>query len=91
MIDPAYPVPFHFDRRSAPSSFLLTNRSQERLTGLSFSLLGSGMMKATAPLLMEPGQQIRLRIIGPDLSRSAILVIRWFRPDGDEYLWRVSF
>jgi hypothetical protein len=91
MIDPAYPVPFHFDRRSAPSLYLLTNIGPEQLSGLSFTLLGSGIMRATAPLLIDPGQQVQLRIAGPNLPRRAVLVVRWFRPNSDEYLWRVSF
>ncbi|MGA1838029.1 hypothetical protein VD659_13975 [Herbiconiux sp. 11R-BC] len=65
--------------------------SEEPLRGLSFTLLGSGLMRATAPLLLVPGQEIRLHIRGSSLPRSAVLIIRWFRPNGDEYLWRVSF
>jgi hypothetical protein len=87
----AYPVPLRLDRRDAPRSYRLTNVSDEPLRGLSFSLLGAGLMRATAPLLLVPGQEVRLRIRGDSLPQAAVLIIRWFRPNGDEYLWRVSF
>lgn len=87
----AYPVPLRLDRRDAPRSYRLSNISDEPIRGLSFSLLGSGLMRATAPLLLAPGQEVLLRIRGESLPQSAVLIIRWFRPNGDEYLWRVSF
>jgi hypothetical protein len=87
----AYRVPLTLDRSGAPHSYRLTNTGSEPLRGLSFSLLGSGLMRATAPVLLVPGQQVRLSIRGAALPVSSILVVRWFRPDGDEYLWRVSF
>jgi hypothetical protein len=30
-------------------------------------------------------------ISGHDLAKDTIGVIRWFRPNDQEYLWRVSF
>jgi len=87
----AYPVPLRLDRRDAPRSYRLSNVGEEPLRGLSFTLLGSGLMRASPPLLLVPGQEVRLRIRGSSLPVSAVLIIRWFRPSGDEYLWRVSF
>ncbi len=87
----AYPVPLRLDRRDAPRSYELVNTSDEPLRGLSFSLLGAGLMRASAPLLLHPGQSVRLRISGATLPEFAVLIVRWFRPNGDEYLWRVSF
>ncbi|WP_291051340.1 hypothetical protein [Herbiconiux sp.] len=87
----AYPVPLRLDRRDAPRSYLLQNVGDEPLRGLSFSLIGTGMMRASPPLLLAPGQAVRLRIRGSTLPLSAVLIIRWFRPNDDEYLWRVSF
>jgi hypothetical protein len=87
----AYPVPLRLDRSGAPARYGLRNISDEPLRGLSFSLLGSGLMRATPPLLLAPGHEMTLRIRGSTLPVSAILIIRWFRPNGDEYLWRVSF
>jgi hypothetical protein len=91
MIDVAYPVPFAISRFSAQNSLVLTNRSPERLTALSFSLLGTGSLRTTAPVVVAPGQQVRLSVTGQELPRSGIVVVRWFRPDGSEYLWRITF
>jgi len=91
MIDVAYPVPFAISRRNARHSLVLTNRSPERLTALSFSLLGTGLLRTTAPLVLDPGQQVRLTVAGQELPRRGIVVVRWFRPDGSEYLWRITF
>ena len=87
----AYRVPLRLDRRDAPRHYRLRNVGDEPLRGLSFSLLGSGVMRASPPLLLAPGAEVTLRIRGSTLPVSAILIIRWFRPNGDEYLWRVSF
>jgi hypothetical protein len=91
MIDVAYPVPFAIERRTAPHTLVLTNRSPERLTALSFTLLGAGSVRTTAPLLLDPGRQVRLVVAAPELPRRGIVVVRWFRPDGSEYLWRITF
>ncbi|WP_368499442.1 hypothetical protein [Herbiconiux sp. A18JL235] len=87
----AYPVPLRLDRRDAPHSYTLKNIGDEPLRGISFSLLGPGLMRATPPVLLQPGERLRLRIRGTGLSVGTVLVVRWFRPGGDEYLWRISF
>ena len=87
---PAYSVPLRVDRSRAPT-YSLTNVGNERITGVTFCLLGSGVMPARAPLALEAGAATTLTIRGDDLARRTVLVVRWFRPDGDEYLWRVSF
>jgi hypothetical protein len=56
-----------------------------------FSLHGSGVMPVSAPSTLEPGDVLEIVISGSDLARNTIGVVRWFRPDGQEYLWRVSF
>lgn len=91
MIDAAYPVPFAIERRTAPHTLVLTNRSSERLTALSFSLLGTGSVRTTAPVVLDPGRQVRLVVSGQELPRRGIVVVRWFRPDSAEYLWRITF
>lgn len=87
---PAYPVPFTFDRTHAPR-FGLTNHSLETLTGVRFSLLGAGSMPVQAPVSLPPGQTAWIPIFGDDLARTTILIVRWSRANGDEYLWRASF
>jgi hypothetical protein len=86
----AYPVPFRFDRSDAPR-YRLTNASLEPLTGVRFALLGRGSMPAQAPVALNPGQTTTIPIFGDDLARNTILIVRWSRHNGDEYLWRASF
>jgi hypothetical protein len=89
--DSAYPVPFSIQRDTAPRRYLVTNNGPERLDGITLSLLGVGMMPASAPSALLPGESLEVLISVRDLARSTVLVVRWFRPNGEEYLWRVSF
>ena len=88
--EPAYAVPLRVDRSHAPR-YRLLNVGHERLIGLSTTLLGSGAMTASAPVTLDVGAATELLIRGDDLARRTVLVVRWFRPTGEEYLWRVSF
>lgn len=85
-----YRLPFHFDRASAPR-YRLHNRGAEPVRGVTITLLGSGVMAAGPPRILRPGDQLELVIRGDDLARETTLVIRWLRPSGEEYLWRVAF
>ncbi len=89
--DSAYPVPFQIVRDAGPRRYLLTNRGGEALYGVTMSLLGAGVMPATAPSTLEPGDSLDVMIAARDLASSTVLVVRWFRPTGEEFLWRVSF
>ena len=86
-----YRVPLRFDRTLAPFAYRLVNDSGEALRGVTALLDGPGVMHALSPVALAPGAFIDLRIRGADLARSTVLVIRWLRPNNDEYLWRVSF
>ncbi|MCU1423601.1 MAG: hypothetical protein JWN36_3252 [Microbacteriaceae bacterium] len=86
-----YAVPFRVDRDAGPRRYLLTNTSEERLDGIALSLLGQGVMPASPPRALEPGETLEVLISARDLARSTVLVVRWFRPTGEEFLWRVSF
>jgi hypothetical protein len=85
----AYRVPWHFERGNG--HFTLRNLGTERLAAVTFNLYGSGIMPASAPATLEPGDALEIVIAGSDLARDTIGVVRWFRPNGEEYLWRVSF
>jgi hypothetical protein len=89
--DSSYPVPFVVERDAGPRRYVLTNAGRERLDGVTMSLLGAGVMPASAPSALEPGESLEVLISVNDLARSTVLVVRWFRPNSDEYLWRVSF
>jgi hypothetical protein len=85
----AYRVPWVFER--GEGRYALRNLGAETLTAVTFSLHGSGMMPATAPTTLYPGDTLEIVISGRDLARDTVGVVRWFRPDEREYLWRVSF
>jgi hypothetical protein len=91
----AYRVPWQFERGDGRASvrhcFTLRNLGLERLTRVTFNLYGSGIMPTSAPSTLEPGDCLEIVISGTNLQRDTIGLVRWFRPDGREYLWRVSF
>jgi len=87
----AYRVPLRVDRSDAPRIYRLMNIGTETLTGLRVTLLGSGVMAPLSRLRVPPGASVSLVVRGDNLARSSVLIVRWFRPGGDEYLWRVSF
>jgi hypothetical protein len=93
--DNAYRVPWLFERGTghapSPSGFTLRNLGSETLTRVTFNLYGAGLMPSSAPSTLEPGDALEIVISGADLARDTIGLVRWFRPNGQEYLWRVSF
>ena len=88
---PAYAVPLWVDRASAPRLYRVANLGDETIRGLRADLLGPGHVEPVLVPLLFPGDSVVLTMVGPDLERSSVMVLRWFRPDGDEYLWRFSF
>lgn len=86
----AYAVPLSIDRSRAPH-YELVNVSSESLRAVTLTLLGSGLMLPGAPRGLLPGQSLDFILQGDDLARNAVVVVRWFRPSGEQYLWRVSF
>ena len=87
----AYRVPFVVDRSRAPYRYYLVNRSSETLDSVRLSVLGSGLLLPVSQSRVLPGALLGFAVRGPNLARNSVVVVRWFRPNGDEYLWRVSF
>jgi hypothetical protein len=91
----AYRVPWIFERGDGTgvplNCFTLRNLGAERLTAVTFNLHGRGIMPASAPSTLDAGDSLEIVISGNDLARDTIGLVRWFRPNGQEYLWRVSF
>lgn len=88
---PAYRVPFRFERGESLLTHRLINVGDDPVYGVTFTLHGGGLMRATTPTLLAPGHGVEVSIAAVDLALATILVVRWFRHDGVEYLWRVSF
>jgi hypothetical protein len=87
----AYRVPFVVDRSRAPVRYYLVNRSGEPLHGLRLAVLGSGLLLPVSQTRLLPGGVLGFAVRGHELARNSVVVVRWFRPNDDEYLWRVSF
>lgn len=87
----AYPVPLWLDREGAPRTYRLSNIGDEPLRGLSARLLGPGHLEPVHVPVLSPGATVTLTVVGPELERSSTAVVRWFRPSGEEFLWRFSF
>ncbi|MBX3093430.1 MAG: hypothetical protein KF680_02645 [Cryobacterium sp.] len=88
--EPAYTVPFVVDRSDAPR-FRLTNIGTEAARAITLTLLGPGVMLANAPNHLAPGETLEFTVRGENLAQSTVAIVRWFRADESEYLWRVSF
>lgn len=88
--DFAYRVPLAVERGPG-RLYRFTNTSAEVLRGVTLTLHGSGVMGANAPTTLHPSETLEVDIAGRSLARDTILVVRWFRSSGEEYLWRVSF
>ena len=86
----AYPVPF-LVVRPAPGRVRLVNRSDDVLRCVVFLVLGPGVLGADVIGTVEPGGVIETSVRGRELARSTSLVVRWLRPDDEEYLWRIAF
>ncbi|MBN9238388.1 MAG: hypothetical protein BGO97_01790 [Micrococcales bacterium 70-64] len=88
MYEDAYRVPFRLERR--PPEYRLVNEGDEPVHGVAVTVHGAGMLAANSPAKLQPGEALEVTISGERLERASILVVRWFRPDGVEYLWRAS-
>jgi hypothetical protein len=67
------------------------NTSEDTLRGVTVSIAGRARLTVSAPAALAPGDAVAATVTGPDLARDTVLVVRWFLPDGREYLWHVSF
>lgn len=88
--DIAYRVPWFVDRSAAPW-YSLVNNGDEELTGVHLTLNGEGDLLWRPLLRVAPGAAIDVVVRGDDPARGSIMCVRWFRPNSEEYVWRVSF
>ncbi|MBK0421843.1 hypothetical protein JD292_07125 [Leucobacter sp. CSA2] len=62
---------------------------------MRLALAGGGMLGLSLPRTVQPGERVRAVLRGSDAERAlgtadAMLVLRWFEPDGRELLWPIS-
>jgi hypothetical protein len=85
----AYRVPWRVDRTTTPH-LRLVNAGRQTLSGVTVSIAGGSRLRVSAQGSVQPGEAIRASVTGPDPARDTVLVVRWFPPDGREYLWQIS-
>ncbi|GAA2061069.1 MULTISPECIES: hypothetical protein [Leifsonia] len=85
----AYRVPWRVDRSTAPH-YRLINAGRETLSGVTVSVAGSASLRVSPPTSVSPGEAVRASVSGREPARDTVLVVRWFPPDGREYLWQIS-
>ncbi|QAY74961.1 hypothetical protein ET445_10040 [Agromyces protaetiae] len=90
LAEPAYRVPWRVDRSRDPW-FTLVNDGDEPASGVQISLSGDGRLLWRPLLTVAAGDQVTFVVQADDPARNCIACVRWFRPDGTEYLWRISF
>lgn len=83
-------MPWRVDREQAPR-YGLVNVGREAAIGVMLYPLGSSTLVVGAPTTLGPGGRLDFSVLGDDVARAMVIVVRWFRPSGEEYLWRISF
>ncbi|MBC9937652.1 MULTISPECIES: hypothetical protein [unclassified Leucobacter] len=88
-------VPWRVVRSDAGGVIELQNVGGEPLASVRFALAGSGMLGLSLPCRIEPGERLRVVVRGSlaegaAAGADAMLVVRWFRPDGSELLWPIA-
>lgn len=90
--DCPYPNPWRVIARQPETHVLLRNGSAERLTFVRLSVAVAGALALSLPRHILPGAIVEVvfdRSQPPDPN--TLVTLRWFRPNGHEYLWHLSF
>lgn len=91
----AVEVPWRVVARSASGVIEVEHCGDGPLHSVRFALAGEGMLGLSLPRTVYPEE--RLRVVVRSASGSAVtesadamLVLRWFQPDGRELLWPIA-
>lgn len=91
----AVEVPWRVTRRSDSGVIEVEHRGSSPLHSVRFSMAGQGMLGLSLPRTVLPGERVRVVVRGREADRvrgfsDAMLVLRWFQPDGTELLWPIA-
>lgn len=86
----AYPVPFKLSR-IGKELLVLRNISAEPVRNIRLSLIGPGVFSSDNSGGLEPSQALNIVVGAGVRAVDSLLIVRWFRSDGREYLWQISF
>lgn len=92
---PATPVPWRVTRRRNLGIIEVTNDAVAPLRAARFTLAGGALIGLSLPRTVHPGESLRVVVRGVHaenacLAPDAMLVLRWFQPDGKELLWPIA-
>lgn len=90
----AVPVPWRVTKRSL-GVIEIEHHGTEAAHSVRFTLFGGGMLGLSLPRSVMPGERVRVVVRGRAAegaygASDAMLVMRWFRPDGTELLWPIA-
>lgn len=82
-------------RRSEYGVLEVAHRGEHPLRAVRFTLAGDGMLGLSLPRTVHPGERVRAVLRGAAAEGAlsapdAMLVLRWFEPDGTEMLWPIA-
>lgn len=88
-------VPWCVVHRSEDGVVEVEQRADGPLRAVRFALAGSGLLGLSLPCTVYPGERVRAVLRGGSADRAgtaldAMLVLRWFEPDGTELLWPIA-
>ncbi len=88
MYEDAYRVPFTLTRQ--PPAYRLRNDGDEPVHGVAVIIHGASALAANNPVKLQPGEELEVTIDAQYRTPSSLVVVRWFRPNAVEYLWRAD-
>lgn len=73
----------------------LEYRGADAAYSVRFALSGAGLLGLSLPRTVREGERLRVAVRGTEAdearaSSDAMLVLRWFQPDGTELLWPIA-
>ena len=86
---PAYPVPFAIERDDA-RRLRLRNGSAETLHWVRVEVAPRGLAWAPLTPRLEPGAAVEVAVQGSRLELDSRVIVRWRRPNGEEYLYGIA-
>ncbi len=88
-------VPWRVVQRSESGVIELESVGGAPMYSVRAALAGDGMLGLSLPRTVLPGERLRVVLRGVHsegalAAPDAMLVMRWFQPDGRELLWPIS-
>ncbi|MHA3685409.1 hypothetical protein ACXR2W_14275 [Leucobacter sp. HY1908] len=91
----AIAVPWRVVSRSPDGDIEVAHSGRAPAHSVRFALAGGGMLGLSLPGTVLPGERVTVLVRHGEAgvcaaAPDAMLVLRWFEPDGREYLWPIA-